>query len=275
MGLPMARNLLAAGHDVVACDLDADRARLVGGRVASSTREAADGAEVAIASLPSTAAVEEVAGALVDSGVRTFIDMSTSPPSLARRVAVDLGATGTDVLDAAVSGGPHGAAAQTLTVMVGGEETVFAREESLLRDVGARLLVRVGGAGAGQAVKLCNNLVAGATMVALAEACAIAEREGIQATTLYEILTASTADSRVLRVRFPLPGVDGAHPSSSAYEPLFALDLIVKDLALALELAEKHGLVPSVAAAALDNYRRAQAGGHGSLDYSAVYLTQG
>ncbi len=124
-------------------------------------------------------------------------------------------------------------------------------------------------------MKLCNNLVAGATMVALAEACAIAEREGIDAATLYEILTASTADSRVLRVRFPLPGVDAAHPSSSDYEPLFALDLIVKDLALALELAEEDGLVPSVAAAALEAYRRAQATGHGSLDYSAVYLTQG
>jgi 3-hydroxyisobutyrate dehydrogenase len=275
MGLPMARNLLAAGHDVVVCDLDPERARIVGGRAAPTTREAADGADVAIASLPSARAVEEVAQEIVGSGVRTFVDMSTSPPSLARKVAGDLGATGIDVLDAPVSGGPHGAASRTLSVMVGGDEGVFTREEGLLRDVGSRLVIRVGAAGAGQAAKLCNNLIAGATMVALAEACAIAEREGIDAATLYEILTASTADSRVLRVRFPRPGVDGSHPSSSEYEPLFAVDLIVKDLALALELAEEHGLVPSVTAAALDDYRRAQAAGHGSLDYSAVYLTQG
>jgi 3-hydroxyisobutyrate dehydrogenase len=275
MGLPMARNLLAAGHDVVACDLDPERALLAQGRVASTAREAADGADVAIASLPSAAAVEEVAHAIAGSGVRTFVDMSTSPPSLARRLAGELRATGIDVLDAPVSGGPHGAAARTLAVMVGGDENVLAREEDILRDVGARLVVRVGGPGAGQTAKLCNNLVAGATMVAVAEACAIAEREGIEAGTLYEILTASTADSRVLRVRFPLPRVEAAHPSSSDYEPLFALDLIVKDLALALELAEEDGLVLSVAAAALEEYVRAQTAGHGSLDYSAVYLTQG
>ena len=275
MGLPMARNLLAAGHDVVACDLDPERARLVDGHVASTAREAADGAQVAIASLPSAGAVDEVARAIAGSGVRSFVDMSTSPPSLARKLADDLSPTGTDVLDAPVSGGPHGAAARTLSVMVGGEERVFSREVGILRDVGARLVVRVGGAGAGQAVKLCNNLVAGATMAALAEACAIAEREGIDAARLYEILTMSTADSRVLRVRFPLPGVDASHPSSSDYDALFALDLIVKDLALACELAEEDGLAPIVAAAALETYRRAQAAGHGSLDYSAVYLTQG
>jgi 3-hydroxyisobutyrate dehydrogenase len=272
MGLPMARNLLAAGHDVVACDLDPERARLLAGQVASTAREAADGADVAISSLPSAAAVEEVAHAIAGSGVRTFVDMSTSPPSLARTLADDLGATGTDVLDAPVSGGPHGAAARTLSVMVGGEESVFSREAGILRDVGARLVVRVGGAGAGQAVKLCNNLVAGATMAALAEASAIAEREGVDAATLYEVLTMSTADSRVLRVRFPLSGVDASHPSSSNYEALFALDLIVKDLALACELAKEVGLDVRMAASALAEYQRAQEAGHGSLDYSAVYL---
>ena len=247
---------------------------MVDGPAAATAREAADGADVAIASLPTARAVEEVAHAIVGTGVRTFVDMSTGPPALARSLATELGAAGVDVLDAPVSGGPHGATARTLTVMVGGDEAVFAREASILRDVGAALVVRVGGAGAGQTAKLCNNLVAGATMAARAAACAVAEREGIEARTLYEILTASTADSRVLRVRFPRPGADDAHPSSSDYEALFALDLIVKDLALALELAEEHGLAPQVAAAALEDYRRAQAAGHGALDYSAVYLTQ-
>ena len=107
-------------------------------------------------------------------------------------------------------------------------------------------------------------------MAAVAEACAIAEREGIDASLLYELLTTSTGDSRVLRTRYPRPGVAESHPSSNGYAPLFALDMIVKDLALALELA---GDSP-VAAAALEEYRDAQAAGFGSLDYSAVYLTR-
>ncbi len=129
----------------------------------------------------------------------------------------------------------------------------------------------VGGHGAGQAAKLCNNLIAGTTMAAVSESCAIAVREGLDPGMLYELLTASTGDSRVLRTRFPLPGVDDAHPASNAFAPLFALDLIAKDLALALELAADHGLDVPVADAALDAYRAAQRDGLGALDYSAVY----
>ena len=100
MGLPMARNLVEAGHDVVACDLDPGRALLLDRTVAPTAREAADGAEVAIASLPTADAVAEVAQAIAGTGVRTFVDMSTSPPSLARRLAAELGSAGTDALDA-------------------------------------------------------------------------------------------------------------------------------------------------------------------------------
>jgi 3-hydroxyisobutyrate dehydrogenase len=274
MGLPMAQNLVAAGHDVIACDLDPERARAAGGAVAGTAREAAEGAEIAIASLPSPAAVEDVGLAMPAIGIRTFVDMSTGPPSLARRLADELGAAGIDALDAPVSGGPHGAKARTLSMMVGGQDQVFAHMEPVLHDVGAQHVVRVGGPGAGQTVKLCNNLVAAATMAALGEACAVAQAEGIDPATLYEVLTASTADSRVLRTRFPLAGADPAHPASSAYEALFALDLIVKDLALAGELAHEHELDLHVAASALSEYRRAQEAGHGSLDYSAVYLTK-
>jgi 3-hydroxyisobutyrate dehydrogenase len=136
-------------------------------------------------------------------------------------------------------------------------------------------VVRVGGHGAGQAAKLCNNLIAGATMAAIAEACAVAVREGLDPGTLYELLTSSTGDSRVLRTRFPLPGVDEAHPSSNGFAPLFTLDLIAKDLALALELADEHGVEARVAGTALDAYREAQQDGRGALDYSAVYLHGG
>jgi 3-hydroxyisobutyrate dehydrogenase len=154
--------------------------------------------------------------------------------------------------------------------MVGGSEDAFARAEPLLDVVGA-LVVRVGGHGAGQAAKLCNNLVAGATMAAVAEACALAVAEGIDPGTLYRLLTASTGDSRVLRTRFPLPGVDAAHPASNGFAPLFALELMAKDLRLALELAERHALDAPVASAALERYQAAEHDGRGGLDYSAVY----
>jgi 3-hydroxyisobutyrate dehydrogenase len=278
MGLPIARNLLAAGHELVPCDVDPTRAAALGVEIAHTAREAAGTADVVILSLPSPAAVEDVV--LGPSGVRAgarpgtlLIDMSTSPPVLARRLAAELGAAGIDVLDAPVSGGPRGAEEGTLTVMVGGDEDAYARAEPLLRAVG-RHVVRVGGHGAGQAAKLCNNLIAGATMVAIAEACAVAEQEGLDAAAFYELVTMSTGDSRVLRTRYPLPGADPSHPASSDYGPLFALDLIAKDLELVRALAVEHEIVPAIAAAALADYHAAQAAGLGSLDYSAVFLTK-
>ncbi len=278
MGLPMARNLLAAGHELVPCDIDLTRAAVLGVEVAQTPREAAAETDVAILSLPSPAAVEDVV--LGPSGLRAgarpgtlVIDMSTSPPALARRLAAELGAAGIDALDAPVSGGPRGAEEGTLTVMVGGHEDAFARAEPLFRAVG-RHVVRVGGHGAGQAAKLCNNLIAGATMAAIAEACAVAEQEGLDAATFYELVTTSTGDSRVLRTRYPLPGADPSHPASSDYDPLFALDLIAKDLQLVRALATEHGIVPAISAAALADYRAAQSAGLGSLDYSAVFLTK-
>ena len=269
MGLPIARHLVAAGHDVVAHDIDPARSHALGASVDGSPAEAAADVEFAFTSLPDPASVRlvasEIAAAMPSGGV--FVDLSTGPPALARELAEELAGVGLETLDAPVSGGPAGAAAATLTVMVGGGESTFARAEPLLRAFGRPFLV--GGTGAGQAAKLCNNLDAGVTMVALAEACAIAEREGIDAALLYELLTTSTGDSRVLRTRYPLPGVDPAHPSSLGYEPLFTLDLIAKDLALALALGES-----PVAAAALAAYREGQEAGLGSRDYSAVYLSR-
>ena len=273
MGLPMARHLVAAGHDVVGCDLDPSRVEALGAAVAATAAEAAAGADAVLLSLPSPAAVEEaVLGADgVRAGAREgalLADLSTGPPALARRLAAECPAL--DVLDAPVSGGPRGADEASLTVMVGGTEEAFARAEPLLDLLGS-LVVRVGGHGAGQAAKLCNNLVAGATMAAVAEACAVAVAEGIDPGTLYRLLTASTGDSRVLRTRFPLAGVDAAHPASNAFAPLFALGLMAKDVGLALELAERHGLEAPVGGAVLERYRAAERDGRGGLDYSAVY----
>lgn len=274
MGLPMARNLAAAGHALVAVDADPTRAALLGAPVAVTPAEAAGASDVALLSLPSPAAVEDVV--LGPSGLRAgavrgyaVVDMSTGPPALARTLAAELGPAGIDSLDAPVSGGPAGAEAASLTVMVGGTGEAFAARRPLLEALGS--VVHVGPAGAGQAAKLCNNLVAGATMVAIAEACGVAEHEGIDPAVLYDLMTRSTGDSRVLRTRFPMEGAAPEHPASRGYAPLFSLDLMAKDLGLALELAAAHGVEAPVAITSRDRYRLAQERGAGALDYSAVY----
>jgi LDH2 family malate/lactate/ureidoglycolate dehydrogenase/3-hydroxyisobutyrate dehydrogenase-like beta-hydroxyacid dehydrogenase len=278
MGLPLGRRLLAAGHELVVCELDPGRAAALGVPVAPTPAGAFATAEVAVTSLPSVEAIEEVVlgrGGLL-SGARpgtTVIEMSTSSPALARRLAAALEVQSVDVLDAPVSGGPRGAEAGTLTIMVGGRAPVFARQRELLGCMGTP--VHVGGHGAGQTLKLCNNLLAGCAMAALAEACALATSEGIDPETLYDVLASSTGDSRVLRTRFPIPGVDPLHPATNDYRPLFGLDLLVKDMSLALGLAGESGVAAPVAAAALAAYREAQQEGLGSLDYSAVYLARG
>lgn len=275
MGLPMARRLVAAGHGVVACDADPARAAALGKATAATPAEAFSEAEIAITSLPSPAAVEEVvlgpdglrAGARPDT---TVIDMSTSPPALMGRLAAGLGEAGVDFLDAPVSGGPRGAEAATLAIMVGGSRRVFERHRRLLEDLGS-LVVHVGDTGAGQTVKLCNNLIVAAEMVAIAEACAVLEQEGIDPRLAYEVFTSSTSDSRVMRNRFPIPDVRPEHPASNDYAPLFTLDLLSKDLQLALDLAAQAGVRAEVGALVLELYAKAQARGLGALDYSAVY----
>ena len=278
MGLRMARHLVAAGHEVVACDTDLARAAALGTATAATPAEAVAAADVALASLPSVAVVEQVflgKGGLLE-GARpgtVLVDMSTSAPTLARRIHEACLVDSVRFLDAPVSGGPTGADAATLTIMVGGAAESFERCRPLFEQLGS-LVRHVGGPGTGQAAKLCNNLMAGCNMAALAESCAIAEQEGIDAATFYELVTASTGDSRVLRTRFPLAGVSDKHPASAEWSPMFMLDLIVKDLELARDLAVAHGLSAEMTAAALAQYHQGQERGLGALDYSAVYVVK-
>jgi 3-hydroxyisobutyrate dehydrogenase len=278
MGLPMGRRLVDAGFEVTACDVDRERAGRLTRDIAPTPAEAASRAEVVLTSLPSPQVVGAVVlgpdGVLAGAEPGTLLlEMSTGPPDLARRIATE-SAGRLDVLDAPVSGGPRGAEDGTLTIMVGGSAETLERARPVLEHLGSAI-VHTGGHGSGQAAKLCNNLVAGATMAALAEVCAIAEREGLDPHTLYDLLRTSTGDSRVLRTRFPLAGVDGAHPASQGFAPLFAVDLIAKDLALAIALAGEHGIATPVAGAAHAAYREAQEAGHGGRDYSAVFLVRG
>lgn len=277
MGLPMARNLLAAGHWVVAVDVDEvalGRIRADGAEIAPTAAEAAAQAEVAIATLPSPATVERVM--LSDDGILAaaprggvVVDMSTGPPSLARRLAAEGAEAGVEVLDAPVSGGPPGAEAGTLAIMVGGSEHAFGHARRLLEAIGSSV-VHMGPPGAGQATKLCNNLLAGVHMAALSESVAIARREGLDPERLLEVLRNGTGDSRVLRMRFPVPGVLAEAPASNDFAPLFPVDLITKDLGLAVETARSHELATPTADVALERYRLAQQRDLGDRDYSVV-----
>lgn len=281
MGLRMAAHLVAAGHEVVACDAVPERAAALAGAAATAATaaEAVAGADVALVSLPSVKIVEEVflgEGGLVATAApgTVLVDMSTSPPTLARRIHELAAARGIPFLDAPVSGGPTGADAGTLTIMAGGDDpAVFERVRPLLEAMGS-LVRHVGGPGAGQAAKLCNNLMAGCHMAALAESSAIAAAEGIDPAVFYELVSASTGDSRVLRTRFPLAGVSDKHPASDGWKPMFMLDLIAKDMQLAHELAASHGIASEMTDQALAQYLKGQEAGYGALDYSAVFLVK-
>ena len=277
MGAPMALRLLDAGHDVGVFDPELEavaRLRERGAWGADDPASAAASAEVTITCLPTPAIVETaVLGERgVFAGARPgamFIDMSTSLPSLARKLAHEGSKRDLAVLDAPVSGGPGGADQGTLAIMVGGDAAAFQRAEPLFAALGA-VIRHMGGPGAGQATKLTNNVLAGVHMAALAEAVALARSEGLDLARVYEIVSNGTGDSRVLRNRYPVPGVLAHAPASHDWAALFPVDLLAKDVDLALRTASEHGLTMPIVERSLERYRLAQEANLGALDYSAV-----
>lgn len=277
MGGPMARRLLAAGHELTVCDPSpaaVQGLRALGAGQSEDPAGAAGAAEITITCLPSPEIIERVvmgergvlAGAPPDG---IIIDMSTSLPSLARRLAEAGGRRGVPVLDAPVTGGPRGAEAGTLAIMVGGEVSAFERALPLFEAMG-KVVRHMGPPGSGQATKLTNNILAATHMAVLAEAVALARSEGLDPAAVYEIVSNGTGDSRVLRNRYPVPGVLPEAPASNEWAPLFPVDLIAKDVRLALTTAREHGLNLPVVEVALSRYREAQEAEFGELDYSAV-----
>jgi 3-hydroxyisobutyrate dehydrogenase len=277
MGLPMATLLMAAGHELLVCDTAPEPVAALsalGARRGQGPGSSAATAEATITMLPTPEIVEGVL--LGDGGVlggaqagSLVLEMSTSSPALARRLGAIGAERGIDVLDAPVSGGPKGAREGSLAIMVGGDEPAYRRAQPLLEVMGG-VVRHMGGHGAGQATKLTNNLLAGAHMAVLAEAVALVRREGLDPATVYEVLSNGTGDSRVLHNRFPVPGVLAHAPASHDWEALFPVDLLAKDMELAVAAAAEHGLDMPLASAALDRYRLAQRAGMGQLDYSAV-----
>jgi 3-hydroxyisobutyrate dehydrogenase len=197
------------------------------------------------------------------------VDTSTSSPALARRIAEVGERKGVAVLDAPVSGGPGGARAGTLAIMVGGDPDAFARASGVLEAFGT-VIRHMGPAGAGQATKLTNNLLAATHMAVLGEAVAFARREGLDPAAVYEVVSSGTGDSRVLRNRFPVAGVLEHAPASNDWAALFPVDLLIKDVGLAVAAAADNGLELPLTALALERYEEAREAGFGQLDYSAV-----
>ena len=278
MGRPMALNLLKAGHQLAAYDIDSgavDRLVEAGAERAASGREAAAGREVVVTMLPASRHVE--AAMFGDDGViaglapgTTVIDMSTIDPVTTRRVASEIEARGCAMLDAPVSGSSAGAEQATLTIMVGGAADLLERFRPLLEAMG-RNVIHCGGTGMGEAVKLCNNLVAGAAVAAVAEAFALGGRLGCDPKVLFDVMSKSSGNCWALQTRPPVAGLVAAAPADSDFAPGFMVDLMHKDLGLVMAAASELRLPLGVAAAAQQLYALASLEGLGRRDFSAVY----
>ncbi len=279
MGRPMALNLLRAGHDVRGWDVAAPAMQAfaaVGGTVAPDRAAAIGGAEVVFTMLP---AGEQVRAAyLGDGGIialmattgALLIDGSTIDVASARAVGAAAAAAGLDMLDAPVSGGVGGAAAGTLTFMVGGPDAAFARAEKLLRAMG-RNVVHAGAAGAGQAAKICNNMILGIEMIATAEAFVLADRLGLDRQRLFDIASVSSGQSWSLTTYCPVPGPVPASPANRDYAAGFAAALMLKDLTLAQQAAAEAGAATPLGAHAARLYRALVEAGEGGRDFSAMF----
>ena len=274
MGAPMAANLVAAGHAVRGHDTaEAPRAALEarGGVAAGSVEAAVRGAEVVVTMLPAGQHVRAVLAAVLDAAPAgaLLIDCSTIDVATARDLHALAGARGFPMLDAPVSGGVAGAAAGSLTFMVGGEAADLARGRPVLEAMG-RSVVHAGGAGAGQAAKLCNNLILGITMIAVGEAFALADKLGLSAQALFDVSSTSSGQCWALTSYCPVPGPVPASPANRDYQPGFATALMLKDLTLATEAAAGAGAPDVLGRHARAAYERLAALGLGERDFSVV-----
>lgn len=274
MGLPMTRNLVEAGHDVSVASRSRgpiEAAVAFGAVDGGNPAHVARTSEVVILCVPNSPEVEEVVEAMVPAlGPGTIVvDCSTIDPDVERAMHGRVGATGAAYLDAPVSGGTIGAANGTLTLMVGGEASTLERATPALEPM-AGLIVHVGPAGMGQVVKLCNNLIYAAQMVATAEATALSVRSGVDLAKLHEVLVHSTGDCVAVRTRLPVPGVLPESPATNGWQPGFMTDLMAKDLDLALAYGAKAGVPLASTAAARQALTAASTAGYGREDFSAL-----
>jgi 3-hydroxyisobutyrate dehydrogenase len=276
MGGPMARNLVRAGHAVQGFDLSEEAMNFAvqaGVTACASVEEAAGGVDVAITMLPVGANVSEamlVAGGLAAAAEGTLIiDCSTIDVETARAVHEAAAARGLEMVDAPVSGGVIGADAGTLTFMCGGSPTAFDRARPVLADMG-RNIVHCGGPGAGQVTKICNNMIVGATYLALSEAFVMGEALGVDRQVLFDVISTSTGNSYLLEKACPMPGPVATSAANRDYKPGFAAKLMLKDMRLSQGAAQMAGTPTPVTAVATAAYQMHVNAGNGDLDACSI-----
>jgi 3-hydroxyisobutyrate dehydrogenase len=277
MGAPMARNLLKAGHDLAVFDLSPAALQSVteaGGKAAADAAMAVADADIVISMLPASRHVEGLylgeAGLLAHIPDKALvIDCSTIAPASARTVAQAAAARGLQMIDAPVSGGTAGASAGTLTFIVGGAAATLERARPVLEAMGKNIF-HVGGNGAGQVAKLCNNMALGVIMAVTGEALALGVAHGLDPGVLSQMMAVSTGRSWATEVCNPWPGVLENAPSTRGYSGGFGNDLMLKDLGLAAEAAMGVGASIPLGELARNLYALNSRAGNGGLDFSSI-----
>jgi 3-hydroxyisobutyrate dehydrogenase len=274
MGNPMAANLVKAGHDVRGFDLVAENlatARTNGLTIADTASAAVAGADVVVTMLPAGKHVLSVYADIVPAAAKgtLFIDSSTIDVESARKAHSLANEAGMLSIDAPVSGGVGGAAAGTLTFMTGGSHDAFARAEPVLAPMAGKV-VHCGDAGAGQAAKICNNMILGISMIGVGEAFVLAEKLGLSHQALFDVASTASGQCWSLTTYCPVPGPVATSPANNDYKPGFAAALMLKDLKLAQEAAQSAGAVTPLGAQAAQLYALFEAAGHGGTDFSGI-----
>lgn len=277
MGLPMAQNLIKAGHQVEGFDVfgsAVEKLVAAGGSAAGSVKVAASRADVVVTMLPSGKEAREVylgaLGILECANPGTLlIDSSTIDVESARAIAAAAEARGLLMIDAPVSGGVGGAQAATLTFMVGGSEQAFQRARSILEAMG-KTIVHAGGAGNGQAAKICNNMILGISMIAVSEAFVLAEKLGLDAQKLFDISSKSSGQCWSLTTYCPVPGPVPTSPANRDYRAGFTAAMMLKDLLLAQDAARASGAATPLGAEAASLYGLYVGHGHAARDFSGI-----
>jgi 3-hydroxyisobutyrate dehydrogenase len=275
MGGGMAPNLAKAGHEVRAFDLSEEalsRACEQGCSRAGSTEEAVKDADVVITMLPAAKHVLDVYRNHVFGNAAAsalLIDCSTIDVSSARTVEEEASAKGYEMVDAPVSGGIAAAAAGTLAFMVGGSEEAFAKAKPFIEPM-AKAVIHAGGPGAGQAAKICNNMILGATMAVTCEGFVLAQKLGLDPKVFYDISSQASGQSWSMTSYCPVPGVGPKTPADNGYEGGFAAALMLKDLKLAAEAAQSVGAYTPMGAEAEELFQRFVDRGGGSKDFSGI-----
>jgi 3-hydroxyisobutyrate dehydrogenase len=274
MGGPMAANLVKAGHKVTAFDLVAasrDQAKADGAAVGESAVATVKGADIVITMLPAGKHVLSVWNEVVPAMSKgaLIIDCTTIDVESSKQAHALAAKHGMGSVDAPVSGGTGGARGATLTFMCGGDEKSFAAAKPVLEKMGKKI-VHCGGAGAGQGVKICNNMVLAVSMIAVGEAFALAEKLGLSHQAVFDVVSTSSGQCWALTTYCPVPGPVPTSPANNDYKPGFATALMVKDLTLAQDAAKSSGAATPLGKHAQELYKAFDTAGNGGVDFSGI-----